>query len=363
MKAAVISLGSISSKWTIKEMKKYFKVVDNLNIKKVEINLGAKEFEVLYDGKPLDNYDCIYAKGSFRYVNLLRSLTAALETTTYMPIRSESFTIGHDKLLTHLKLQTAGVPMPKTYISSTVDAAKKLLKKINYPIVMKFPHGTHGKGVMFSDSYDSASSVLDALTALRQPFLLQEFVDVGGSDIRAIVVGDEVPAAMVRKAVHGEKRANIHAGGSGEPIELDATHKKIAIDTAKAIGSEICAVDILMTEKGPLVIEANLSPGLQGITKMTNQNVAEKIAKFLAGKTKEAKASKTKVTASEILEQLSVENGNKDTTKEFISNLDFRGQRILLPDILTKITKFKDEDDIQIKAKKGKLLLKKFKVQ
>ena len=95
---------------------------------------------------------------------------------------------------------------------------KELLTKVNYPIVMKFPEGTQGKGVMFADSISSASSMLDALGALRQPFIIQEYVETGGRDIRALVVGDKVIAAMCRQAQRDEKRANIHAGGSGEYV-------------------------------------------------------------------------------------------------------------------------------------------------
>ena len=111
----------------------------------------------------------------------------------------------------------------------------EVLKKVNYPIIMKFPKGTQGKGVMVADSFAGASSLLDALDFLKQPFIIQEFIETDGSDVRAIVIGDKVVASMARRAKEDEKRANIHAGGKGEAITLDSHTKKIAIDTAKVL--------------------------------------------------------------------------------------------------------------------------------
>ena len=355
MRAAVISLRSKSSLMIIKEMEKYFKAVDDIDLKNIEVNLTSSALEVLYEGKPLDKYDCVYLKGSFRYEPLLRSIATALKDKTYMPISPAAFTVGHDKLLTQLDIQQHKIPMPTTYIAATVDAAKKILKKVNYPIVMKFPQGSHGKGVMFGDSYSSAASLLDALAALRQPFIIQEYVETAGSDIRAIVVGDKVAASMRRKADFGEKRANIHAGGIGEPCELDAHTKQLAIKAAQAVEAEICAVDILESVKGPTVIEINLSPGLQGITKATKINVADKIAKFLYTKVKGLSESGKKETAKDIMKEIEAAPSN-----EIITNLDFRGNRILLPEVVTNITKFTEKDELAITAKKGEVTVKKF---
>ncbi|MFC1705030.1 RimK family alpha-L-glutamate ligase [Nanoarchaeota archaeon] len=355
MKAAVISLRSKSSLMVVKEMQKYFKVVDDIDLKNIEVNLNTESLEVLNEGKPLDTYDCVYLKGSFRYEPLLRSIATALKDKTYMPITPVAFTVGHDKLLTQLDIQQHKISMPTTYISATIEAAKKILKKVNYPIVMKFPHGSHGKGVMFAESYASASSLLDALAALRQPFIIQEYVEASGVDIRAIVVGNKVVAAMKRKAEFGEKRANIHIGGTGEPCELDIHATKLAIKAAEAVEAAICAVDILETVKGPTVIEINLSPGLQGITQATKINVADKIAKFLYLKAKENAESGKKETAKDILKEMGVEH-----SKEIITNLDFRGNRILLPEVITNATKFTEKDEVSIDVNKGKVTLTKF---
>ena len=349
-------MGSKSSQMTLQAMKKYFDSAENIDIRNMEVMVGGKGLSILYNGKPLQKYDGIYAKGSFRYAPMLRSITTAFYDTTYMPLKPNSFTIGHDKLLTHLTMQRHKIPMPDTYIVSSRTAAKKILNQVNYPVILKFPHGTQGKGVMFADSFAAASSMLDAIETLRNPFLIQEYIETDGSDIRAIVIGDKVAAAMKRKAVFGEKRANIHAGGKGESVILDAHTSKIAVNAAKAIGADICAVDILETIKGPEVIEVNLSPGLQGITAATKIDVADKIAKYLYGRTKEFVEKGKSTETSKIFTDISIKGGAE---QQIVSNLDFRSDRILLPKIVTSITKFDEGQEVVIKAQKGKVTLEK----
>jgi len=361
MKVALMSMESKSSQMTLDAMKKYFSEVDSINIKELEVKLGGKELSILYNGKPLPEYSCIYAKGSFRYAPLLRSITTAFYNTAYMPIKPNSFTIVHDKLLTHLALQYNKVPMPETYVVSSIEASKKILEQVKYPIIIKFPQGTQGKGVMFAESFAAASSMLDAIDNLKNPFLIQEYIETEGSDIRAIVVGDKVVAAMKRKAAGEDKRANLHAGGKGESIVLDAYSKKIAVNASKCIGAEICGVDMLETVKGPQVIEANLSPGLQGITSVTKVDVADSIAKYLYEKTKEFTEKGKSTETSKMFEDLGVgKAGKSDSEQQIITNLDFRSERILLPKIVSNITKFDEKDEVVIKAKKGKINLEKF---
>lgn len=362
MKAALISLGSKSSQLTIEAMKKYFDNVDDIRLKQIEVHTSKDSLQVLYKKEKFPDYDCIYAKGSFRYPLLLCSITEAFYNKCYMPIKPEVFAIGHDKWLTHLALQQHNIPMPKTYLSPTVDYAKTILKEIKYPIVMKFPSGTQGKGVMFAESYSAASSMLDALSVLNQPVIMQEYIETEGVDIRAIVCGDKVVASMKRIASPEEKRANIHAGGIGEAYEPDYMTKRIAIKTANAIGADICAVDMLESVKGPLVIEINLSPGLQGITKATNVDVADKIAKFLFNKTKEFVENKNVVGTTKVFKDLGIDESSKGKIKEIITHLDFRGNRILLPESITDMTKFSEKDEYIVKVEGDTLIIKKSKI-
>lgn len=360
MKAALISLGSTSSVMVSTAMKNYFEVVDEIQLKEIEVVLG-KESGIFYQGKELEYYDCVYLKGSFRYANLLRSISAMLEgKIPYMPLPTQAFTIIHNKLLTHLTLQQHNIPMPRTYVTSTTEAAKELLKRVSYPIVMKFPEGTQGKGVMFAESFSSASSLLDALGALNQLFIIQEYIETNGTDIRALVVGDRIVAAMRRRAQREEKRANIHAGGVGEAVQLSRDVSNLAIDTAKTLGVDICGVDILEGPLGPKVIEANISPGLQGLSQVTKADLGNEIAQFLFTKTKEILDHRKKHETTKALHEMNI--FNEDSNQEIITPLTFRGERILLPEFITRLTEFNERKEYAVKAQKGKVEIKEFKI-
>jgi len=355
MRAAIVSLGSVSSKWTAEAMRNYFDSVEEIQLKNLEVYLGSDGAKILYEGRPLETFDCIFLKGSFRYVKILSSITSALEGKVYMPLMADAFTIGHDKLLTHLKLQQKNIPMPETYISATPLGAKKLLEKVSYPIVFKFPQGTQGKGVMFADSYSSALSIIDALQALNQPVIIQEYLETGGTDIRAIVVGKKVVAAMERCSADGDKRSNIHAGGSGRSIELDSVTRAIAVRTAEVIGAEICGVDILLSVDGPKVIEVNMSPGLQGVTKATGINVADIIAKHLYS---ESKKFVDGIVSFSDLSDLGVD----DSSNSIIANLDIKAGKIILPKFVSEFSDLKNNDEILINVDKSSIWIAKSKI-
>ncbi|MCF7798276.1 RimK family alpha-L-glutamate ligase [Candidatus Woesearchaeota archaeon] len=360
MKAALISLESESSKWTAVAMEKYFDEVDLLNIRHIEISISGKKAEILYKGTPLARYDCIFAKGSFRYANLLKTLTLLINGTAYMPISDRAFTFAHDKLLTQLEFQRNGIPMPTTYLASTITAARSILERLNYPIIMKFPQGTGGKGVLFAESFASASSILDALSSLRQPFIIQEFLETGGRDVRAFVIGGQVTAAYQRKAKKNEARSNIHSGGTGDVIELDDETKRIAVKAAEALGADVCGVDILMTHKGPMVLEVNLSPGLQGITQYTGIDIADKIAKYLADRTQAKMNRSQKKGADKVLSVIDKADKKEDT---LITSIDFRGSRVLLPEMVSKLANFKEDDDYEFVVKNSEIYIKKFEMK
>src|SRR3989344_1595923 len=216
MKAAIVALGSKTSLMIYEEMQKVFDEVDFLQLRDIEVTLSSNKFDVLYKGEKIKDYDCVYLMGSHRYSTVLASIAASLKDKTYIPTYHSAYTVANDKFLTQLYLQIKGVPMPDAYIVATSNAAKKVLGRVNYPIIIKLPKGTHGKGVLFADSYASASSMCDALVVMNQPFIIQDFVDTGGIDYRAIVAGDLIVGSMRRNAGKKETRANIHAGGKGE---------------------------------------------------------------------------------------------------------------------------------------------------
>ncbi len=358
--ALIISLGSISSRWIADAMKKYFASVDHVDIRQVEVVLTPQGPKVFANGKQISGYDCVYAKGSFRYESLLRAISSVLIKESYMPLEPHSYTFANNKLYTYLELAKNNIPIPETYIAPNINSARKILENMRYPVIMKFPQGTQGKGVMFADSYAAASSMLDALTALRQPFIIQEYVDTDGTDIRLIVVGDDIAASMKRTAKQDEVRANYHAGGSCTPHEPDMKIRNIAIKAAKSINASICGVDILLGAKGSVVLEINASPGLQGITKATNIDIADKIAKYLYDSTSEhIKLKATNGHPQKMLDHIEEHEKKQETGQSIIQGIEMRGERILLPKIITQLTKFSNDDEVVINASKKSIKITK----
>lgn len=360
MKLGIVSLGGKSSTDIAKEALKYFDKVDSLELKKFEVEIDEKGTKVTYENKKLDNYDCLYVRGSHKYSVLQRAITRALKDDTYMPTESKAFTIAHDKFLTMIEFQKHHVSMPRTFYVPDTNAAKKLLEEVTYPVIIKLPSGTHGKGVMIADSFESAKTFIDALETFKSPYILQDFIDTGAKDIRAIVAGEKVIASMQRVAAKKEIRANIHSGGKGQKFAMTKEIESLAIGAAKAVGAEICAVDILEGRK-PVVIEVNLSPGLQGITKATKLNVADMVAKYLFEKASEFKKNVKKKHFEGIKKHLDTES--KDgSDKEMLGTLDVRTGIIRLPKIMTDITKFDSNTEVKMTAKKGKVTVEKYRI-
>lgn len=353
--ALLISLGSTSSKWVAEAMRNHFLTVDEIDIRSIKVVLTKEGPRVYSSRKIITGYDCVYAKGSFRYESLLRAISTVLSKESYMPLAPSTFTYANNKLITYLELAKAGISIPTTYVVPNIDAAKKILGEVNYPIIMKFPSGTQGKGVMFADTYASASSILDALTALRQPFIIQEYVETKGEDIRLIVVGDKVVAMMKRKAKIDEVRSNLHSGGSCCSFEADAKTKAIAVKAAKSINAQVAGVDILLSKKEPLVLEINASPGLQGITKATNLNVAGMIASYLFDATSEFKHKEKE--EKRIVETSEEKKGEYE--QSIMQTLTLKDEKILLPKLVTQLTKFSDGDEVVIQASKKNIKIKK----
>jgi len=356
MKLAIISLAGKSSLNILEQSKKYFDTVEHINIKDVNVQGESKELIVNYKNKPLGDFDCVLIRGSFRYALLQRAIAMALKGKTYLPLRPTSFTLGHDKLLTLLALQRNNVSIPTTYLAATTEKAKEILEEVNYPIILKIPSGTQGKGVMFADSLESAKTLLDTMEVFKQPYIIQEYIETNATDVRAVVAGKKVIATMRRKANAREVRANIHMGGKGEPYELSYDLEQMAVQSAKAINADVCAVDILETKDKSVVIEVNLSPGLAGIEKATNKNVADKIAKFLYEKTIENSKGKNNTDYKRMMTDLDI---SKAGEQEIITNLNIKAGIIKLPDLATKITGFTPDDEVSMILNNGKLEIKK----
>jgi len=190
---------------------------------------------------------------------------------------------SRDKLRALQLLSRKGIPMPITGFAHNAQRTRGLIDLVGgAPLILKLLLGTQGKGVVLAETKKAAESVIGAFQGLKTYFLVQEFVkDSRGTDFRAFVVGDKVVASFKRQAQGDEFRSNLHLGGSGERVRINPEERSMCIRAVKAMGLKVAGVDFLRSEKGPLVMEVNSSPGLEGIEKYSGKNVAEKIIEFI----------------------------------------------------------------------------------
>ncbi len=350
----LISLGSKSSQMLLEEAKKYFDEVDHIDLRKIEINLDNRESTVLYDGKPLGDYDCFYMKGSYKYSEILYGLSEIYKDKAFIPIEANAHIIAHNKFMTQLYLNTEKeIKMPSTYFTVQISETKSFLKTLNYPIILKFPTGTHGKGVIFAESYSSASSMVDALQVFKQPVVVQDYINIK-SDIRVIVAGDRVVGAMRRNAKSGDIRANAHQGGGAEVFVVTPQIKQMSLKAAKKLNASVCAIDIIESDYGPQILEVNTSPGLQKITEVTRKNIAGEIASYLFEQTKRRKESIDKANTKDLMTGLGIQEiGSRD----FEIDLNVKSGKIILPEFATKFSGFSEGEQLTLRIGKNKIEL------
>ena len=210
----------------------------------------------------------------------------------YSAVRSDALGQARDKLRSLQILQRADVPVPRSvFLHDLTDLASAIDLLDGPPVIIKLLESTHGAGVVLAESMTSAISVTEAFVRSKQPVLLQEYIrESGGADVRAFVVGGQVVAAMQRQAAAGEFRSNLHRGASASVIELTPAETRLAVQAAKVLRLGIAGVDILRSDKGPLVIEVNASPGLEGIETYTGVDVAGHIIQYLENRYKQHRA-------------------------------------------------------------------------
>jgi ribosomal protein S6--L-glutamate ligase len=212
---------------------------------------------------------------------------------TYCVNESVAISRSRDKLRSIQLLSRKGVGIPVTAFANSPDDVKGLIREVGgAPLVIKLLEGTQGIGVVLAETKKAAESVIQAFMGVNSNILIQEFIkEAGGSDIRCFVVGGKVIAAMQRTAPAGEFRSNLHRGGSAELVKLSSAERKIAIKAATIMGLNVCGVDLLRSNRGPLIMEVNSSPGLRGIEEATKQDVASLIIDFIE---KNARPHKTR---------------------------------------------------------------------
>lgn len=198
-------------------------------------------------------------------------------------VESQALVRSRDKLRSLQLLAKAGIGMPKTAFASAPKNVDTIIEQVGgAPVVIKLLEGTQGIGVILAETHKSAKSVIESFLALKANILVQEFIkEAGGADIRAFIVDGKIVGAMKRQGLPGEFRSNLHRGGKANVIELTKEERETAIKAAKKLGLAVAGVDMLQSSRGPLVMEVNSSPGLEGIEGATGVDIAGKIIEYI----------------------------------------------------------------------------------
>lgn len=288
MRIAILSNGpgNYSTKRLKEEAIKHGHDVKIIKYRDCYASIEKNNPTVSYRGEDLSNFDAIIPRIASNMTKYGTAIVRQLEMQgVYTVSSSIAITRSRDKLRSLQLLAKAGVGIPKTVFSRNTTDIDDLIDKVGgMPVIIKLASGTHGNGVVLAETKKAAKSVLQALYLHNEDgtnVLIQEFVkESAGTDIRAFVVGGRVVASMKRQSLDDDFRSNLHKGGEGTAIKLTDEEKKMAIKAAKAMGLNIAGVDLMRSERGPLILEVNASPGF-GIEKVTGRNVAEKIIEYV----------------------------------------------------------------------------------
>jgi ribosomal protein S6--L-glutamate ligase len=262
-------------------------VIDHL---KCHIEIEKKNPRIYYKGEYLKDIDAViprigasvtfFGTAVVRQFEMMKIFTAT---------ESQALVRSRDKLRSLQILSRAGVGLPKTVFTDYIKDTAQVIDAVGgAPLVIKLLEGTQGLGVVLAESQNAGESILEAFNGLKARVIAQEFIEeAGGADIRAFIVDGVVVGAMKRQGKEGEFRSNLHRGGSANIITLTDEEENTALRAAKSLGLAIAGVDMLQSNKGPLVLEVNSSPGLEGIEAATKKDIAKEIIKFVERNTEQ----------------------------------------------------------------------------
>lgn len=256
-----------------------------------DVMLDKGTYDLYRNGKPLEKIDCVMPRTGASINNYSVAVLTQFEMKDITVINSSTSILRtRNKLRAIQWMGRHSIDIPKTVFIRRPSGLKAAVEAVGgFPVILKLLSGTQGIGVMIAENYRTIESTLDTLWSLGQDILIQECIHESlGRDVRVIVAGGKVVAAMRRNARIGEFRSNIHRGGVGEPLELSEAYRKIACDAAHATRLEVAGVDMLESKTGPKVIEVNSSPGLEGIEQATGANVAKSILEYCLKRTENA---------------------------------------------------------------------------
>ena len=268
--------------------------LDILNTTRCTVNIASHRPTITYNGNTLEGYDAVIPRIGASITNYGAAVLRQFEMAGVWPL-NESVAIGRsrDKLRSMQIFAKYGLGLPLTAYANDPKQAEEIIRAVNGPpVVIKLLEGTQGIGVVLAETMSSAKSVIEAFRGANVNILVQEFIkEAGGTDIRALVVGGKVIAAMKRTGASDDFRSNLHRGGSAQIVKITPEERLTALRAAKHMGLNVCGVDMLRSNHGPVIMEVNSSPGLEGIENATGKDVAGLIIEFIE---KNARPGKTK---------------------------------------------------------------------
>lgn len=248
-----------------------------INIKQCFMDITAKEPSVYYRGTKLEDIDAVIPRIRPAITYYGTAVVRQFESMNIFCLnKSLPIVKSRDKLRTLQILAQKKIEMPKTGFANSPLDTKNIIKLLGgAPLIIKLLESTQGTGIVLAETNKAAESVIGAFKSLKANILVQEFIEESnGKDLRLFVIGDRVKAAMQRSAMEGEFRANVHLGGITEKVKITPEERAIAIKAAKVMGLDVAGVDIIRSDTGPMVLEINSSPGLEGIEKITGKDIA-----------------------------------------------------------------------------------------
>ncbi|MEL0643677.1 MULTISPECIES: 30S ribosomal protein S6--L-glutamate ligase [unclassified Olleya] len=256
---------------------------------KCDIIIEKEKPTIYYKDRYLDYVDAIIprigASITFYGCAVVRQFEMMNVFTT---ASSEAILRSRDKLKSLQRLSKAGIGMPKTVFTNYSRDVEEVIEHVGgVPVIIKLLEGTQGLGVVLAESKNAAESVLEAFNGLEARVIVQEFIkEAKGADLRALVVDGQVVGAMKRQGKEGEFRSNLHRGGNAQIIKLSEAELSVAMKASQALKLPVCGVDMLQSDRGPLLLEVNSSPGLEGIENATGKNIAKSIINYIERNTK-----------------------------------------------------------------------------
>ena len=258
--------------------------IDVVNTLHVHMNITSNQPVLRYNGRRLPIYDAVIPRIGASITHYGLAVLRQFEMQGVYPL-NESVAIGRsrDKLRALQLLAREGIGLPVTAFAHGPRKAEDVIKEVGgTPCVIKLLEGTQGRGVILAETAASAKSIIEAFSAANMNILVQEYIkEAGGNDIRALVVGGKVVASMLRSGKMGDFRANLHRGGKAETVVISPDEGRTAVRSAEVLGLNVCGVDMLRSNRGPVVIEVNSSPGIEGMETASGADVARAIIEFL----------------------------------------------------------------------------------